>query len=263
MSLTEQTLAVATSSGSMPTFVVRPSATAAVPAVILYMDVWGIREELRDIARQVAGSGFCCLLPDFYYRFGTVRHEFRDSNGRMKSLRSLTPEQQEQVRAPMRRLSDAMVMDHTAALLELIAGPQMSVEGSVAAIGYCMGGRHALLAGGHFPQRFHLAASLHGSDLVLPGPDSPHLIAARTAAKIYCGFAEHDPYAAPAIMQTMHDEFQRVGAAYDFTLHRDARHGYALPDRDVFDQAATERDWKKMFSVLKNRDSAPAGSRQT
>lgn len=255
----EQHLNVATPDGFMPTFVVHPSGAGTFPAVILYMDVWGIRRELEDIARRVAAAGFCCLLPDLYYRFGKVRHEFHDAQGRMMSLRSLSPEQQEEVRAPMRQLSDAMVMDDTAVLLEGLADLKAVAPGPVAAIGYCMGGRHALVAGGRYPHDFHLVASLHGSDLVLPGPASPHLAAARTQARIYCGFAERDPYAAPAIMAAMQEEFRRVGVTYESTLHRNAQHGYALPDRDVFDQAATERDWETIFSMLKDSGGAAAG----
>jgi carboxymethylenebutenolidase len=246
----ERHINVETPNGSMETFIVHPSAPGPYLVVILYMDVWGIREELRDVARRVAKAGYCCLLPDFYYRFGVVRNEFRDANGRMASLRSLTPDQQEQVRAPMRKLSDSMVMDDTAVLIELIAGLDVAAKGDLAAVGYCMGGRHALVAGGTFPKRFRGVASLHGSDLVLDIPNSPHHIAARTSARVYCGFAERDPYAAPPILRALESEFSRAGVRYSYALHPDLEHGYALPDRDVFDEASTNCDWENIFAML-------------
>lgn len=259
--MTEQTLHIDTPSGLMETFVAHPSDARTYPAVLLYMDIWGIREELRATARYIAQAGYCCFLPDFYYRFGTIRNEFRDANGRMTSLRSLTPEQQEQVRAPMRKLSNDMVMHDTAVLLDRMKSTSAASREGSAAIGYCMGGRHALLAGGAFPESFSLVASLRGSDLVLDGADSPHHTAARTKAKIYCGFAEHDPYAAPAVMKAMDDEFRRTGVTYHKTLHLGAQHGYALQDRDVFDQAATNRDWMNIFEILKNHERASIGAR--
>ena len=41
------------------------------------MDIWGIREELREIARRIATVGYACLLPDFYYRQGDDVHNER------------------------------------------------------------------------------------------------------------------------------------------------------------------------------------------
>lgn len=253
--MNEQTINVATPNGSMETFIAHPAAPGRYPVIILYMDVWGIREELRDVARRLANAGYCCLLPDFYYRFGVIRNEFRDASGRMASLRSLTHEQQEQVRAPMRRLSDAMVMDDTAVLIEFIANLGIAAPDVLAAVGYCMGGRHALVAGGTFPTKFHGVASLHGSDLVLDRPNSPHHIAARTKARVYCGFAEHDPYAAAPIVRALEREFSKAGVQYTYAVHPNLQHGYALPDRDVFSKSATDQDWKKISSMLEDRAS--------
>ena len=199
----EKHLSVSTPNGIMETFAVWPLSGESSRTVILYMDVWGIREELREIARNLARAGYYCLLPDLYYRFGVIRNEFRDAQGRMVSLRSLSPQQQEQVRAPMRMLSDEMVMADTAVLIESVVDTQTAAQGELSALGYCMGGRHALLAGGSFPERFKNVASLHGSDLVSDLPNSPHLVACQTRAHVYCGFAELDPYAAPPIVRAM------------------------------------------------------------
>jgi len=46
----ERTIDLPTPSGPMETFIVHPQDGGPHPAVVLYMDVWGIREELRDIA---------------------------------------------------------------------------------------------------------------------------------------------------------------------------------------------------------------------
>ena len=51
---------------------------------VLVIPLWysGIREELRNFARRIAGQGYYCLLPDMYYRRGRVRidltREFSD-----------------------------------------------------------------------------------------------------------------------------------------------------------------------------------------
>ena len=106
----EKTVNVPTADGSMETFVVHPEEGGPFAPVVVYMDVWGLREELCDIARKIAVVGYYVMLPDLYYRQGRVRHQWRDAQGRMISLHNLDPERQAKVRAPLQQLSDAMVV---------------------------------------------------------------------------------------------------------------------------------------------------------
>ena len=114
----EQLVEITTPSGAMETFITRPQDGGPFAPVILYMDIWGVREELYDIARKVATVGYCCLVPDLYHRQGRVRHAFYDDNGRMITLESLSEERKEMVRAPGRELSDDMVVEDTDAMLK-------------------------------------------------------------------------------------------------------------------------------------------------
>src|SRR4051812_47964043 len=116
--MTEYETTIKTPDGVIDAFVARP--TIAAPAVILYMDVWGLRRELFDIARRIAGQGYYCIVPNLYYRQGKVRFEFRDEQGRTISMTKLPPETREQVRHQLRQLSDAMVVDDTRNILQFI-----------------------------------------------------------------------------------------------------------------------------------------------
>ena len=64
----ERTVAVPTEDGQMETFITHPEEDAPFPAVVLYMDFWGVREELFDIARRVGTVGYYSTGPNFYYR---------------------------------------------------------------------------------------------------------------------------------------------------------------------------------------------------
>ena len=102
----ERVIDIETPSGRMPTFVTHPEQEGPFPAVIVYMDIWGVREELYEIARRVGTVGYYCMVPDFYYRQGRVRHEFRDAQNRMISLHALDEERRQRVVAPGRKLSN-------------------------------------------------------------------------------------------------------------------------------------------------------------
>lgn len=244
---------VPTADGVMETVMARPPAARARPLVIVYMDVWGLREELIGIARDLAGAGYCAMVPDLYYRLGRVRHEFRDAGGKMITLTRLTPEQQEQVRAPLRSLQDAMVMADTEALLAFADRELGTGGGPAGAIGYCMGGRHALMAFGSLNGRVRAAASLHGTSLATDAPDSPHQVAARGRGEIYCGFAERDPHGAPEVVAALAAALRQPGLSYASAVHPGAEHGYALPDRDIHDAAATARDWTAIRQMLRRQ----------
>ena len=68
------------------------------------MDVWGVREELYDLARRVATVGYYCMVPDFYYRQGKMRSTFVNDKGERISLSRLSKEDQDKVLAPASKL---------------------------------------------------------------------------------------------------------------------------------------------------------------
>src|SRR3989441_10878366 len=148
----ERVLAIDTPSGRMETFVTHPEQDGPFSAVIIYMDIWGVREELFEIARRVGTVGYYCMVPDFYYRQGRVRHEFRDAQNRMISLHALDDELKQRVTAPGRNLSNQMVVDDTGAILDFLGRGEPVRAGGVCVIGHCMGGRHAMGAAGRFPE---------------------------------------------------------------------------------------------------------------
>ena len=252
----EKIVHIPTADGRMETFICHPEQDGPFAPVVLYMDVWGLREELHDIARKVAVVGYYVLLPDLYYRQGRIRHQWRDAQGRMISLHNLDPERQAQVRAPLQKLSDAMVVADSGAILHFIDRGEPVRPGPVGSIGYCMGGRHVICVAAGYPERFVAAASLHGTRLVSEQEDSPHRLAPRLRGELYCGFAEKDPNATPPIRAALDEAFAGCPVDYRVSLHAGAEHGYALPDRDIHDKHAANRDWELIFRMFRRRLAA-------
>jgi carboxymethylenebutenolidase len=248
----EHLFSIPTASGAMDTFVTHPLECGPFPAVIIYMDVWGVREELFDIARRVATVGYCCLVPDFYHRQGKIRNEFRNDKNQMITLDRLDEEKRELVLAPLKRLTDAMVIEDTDSILKFIDADQSVRRGSpLGCIGYCMGGRHVFRVAGSFPTRFRASVSLHGTDLVTAGADSAHMAAAKVAqGELYCGFGEKDRHTPAATVAALERAFTAKGVHYRYVVHAGAEHGYALPDRDVYDKHSANRDWEMIFAMF-------------
>jgi carboxymethylenebutenolidase len=240
-----------TPAGRMDAFVTHPESGGPFPAVVILMDIWGLREELFDIARRVATVGYYCIVPNFYYRQGKVAFALHDQAGRMLSFERIPADVQQRIRSQMRLLNDDMAMADLGAVLDFLR-TQAVRPGAKGAIGYCLGGRYAFQASAQYPEDFRACASLHGTRLASDAAHSPHRLAPRCRGEIYCGFGERDEFAAPAIRAALEQAFASCpDVRYRPMLHTGALHGYALPDRDVYDKHAANRDWENIFAMFR------------
>jgi carboxymethylenebutenolidase len=248
----EKMVDIPTADGRMDAFVVHPEEGGPFPSVFVLMDVWGLREELFDIARRIAVVGYHCIVPNFWYRRGKVRFEYRNEKGQMRSLLDLPKQAQDEIHANMNLVTDPMAMaDIRAALSYLQGEPVRGLKGSV---GFCLGGRLGLAAAGHYPDEFRATASLHGTRLVNESPDSPHRLADRFRGEIYCGFAEKDPWAPPETITALGELLKdRDHVRYRAIVHPETVHGYSLPDRDIYSKASANHDWENIFAMFRRQ----------
>ncbi len=245
----EQTIEVATGDGVMDTFLVHPETGGPRPAVVIYMDIWGVREQLRDIARQIACVGYAVAVPNLYYRKGGVHFDYRNPDGTTASLKDLPEEEQQKLQDFWTHLSDPMAIADTGALLYHLDGLDAVKTGPVGSVGYCMGGRHVLRVAAAFPERFRATASLHPTRLVTDAPDAPYRDAPKVRGTYYSGFGELDHYTPPEVIAAVGDAFAGQDVNYIERVHAGAHHGYAIPDRDVYDKRAAYRDWEIIFDM--------------
>lgn len=245
----EKTVQVPTEDGVMETFITHPEKGGPFAPVILFMDVWGIREQLRDIARQIACVGYTVALPNIYYRMGGEHFDYRNPDGTTASLKDLPAADQERIQAYRTHVSDPMAVADTGSLMEFLAKDDAVKPGPAGSVGYCMGGRHVLRVAGAFPQTFVASACLHGTRLFVEEGDSPHSEAPRVRGMFYNGIGENDHYAPAETVAAVEAAFAGQDCDYTQIIHPGAPHGYAIPDRDAYDKQATYRDWEHIYAM--------------
>ncbi len=147
----EETLDIHTADGPMETFLCRPERGGPFPAIFFLMDAPGIREELRDMTRRLATSGYYVLLPNLYYRAG------RDTLFGADVLTEGSADR-ERMRAVRTKMTIPPVMQDLAAMLAFVDRQEAVQQGAVGCHGYCMSGPYALAAAARYPERVAAAA---------------------------------------------------------------------------------------------------------
>jgi carboxymethylenebutenolidase len=241
----EQTLQIPSKGGDMETFIVRPE-RGSHPAIFFLMDAPGIREELRDMARRLASVGYSVLLPNLYYRGG------RDTIYGPEVLVHGSPEHQ-RMRAVRTKMTIPPVMDDVAALLAFADSADGVRQGAVGVHGYCMSGPYALAAAARYPERVAAAASFYGTWLISDAVESPHLSLGKAKGELYIACAEIDDLAPLPMVAELRTLFAAAGNPGELEVYPGVHHGFAFPQRKVYDRAAAERHWERLLALYRRR----------
>lgn len=239
----EYDVEITTEEGIMPAFAVHPENEGAFPAVILYMDAPGIREELWDFARRIAGEGYYCLLPDLYYRLGTLRFKWENGDKAVEDV----------VLWSMKSLTHSRVLSDTKGTLAFLDSHPGVRAGAKGCIGYCMSGRYVVSAAATFSEDFAAGASVYGVDIVTNQPDSPHLIVNRTKGELYFGFAERDEWVPDNVIPDLMAALDNSGVSYTMDVYPNTDHGFCFPRGAAYKKDAAEEVWKKIFELFGRR----------
>jgi carboxymethylenebutenolidase len=245
--LHSESVDIATADGTADAFLTRPAAGGPHPAVLLYMDAYGIRPALEAHAQRLAAHGYCVLVPNVFHRSGpspvlpNIEEELRGEDRSalfaklVPMIRAVTPE--------------AAIADSQAWLAFLRGRPDVRAA-PIGTVGYCMGGRLALRMAGEFADAVAAAASFHGGNLATGEDDSPHLSAVRAGAELYIGHADNDGSMDPEQMGRLTHALAEAHVRHTAELYVGAAHGFTQTDTPAYDEAAAERHWMRLLELF-------------
>ena len=239
----EKHLDIPTAHGAMNSFVVYPEEggqNGKFPVVLFYMDAPGYREELRDMARRMAAVGYYVVLPNLYYR-----------TSRDYMLKERTEPAMAEMFGHMDSITNALITEDTGAMLKFVdAQPEANAQ-AVGGVGYCMSGPFVFAAAGKYPERFKSIAAIYPARMVTDKPDSPHRMAAKITCETYVACAEIDKWASPVDIKLVEDKLKADGTPHRIEWYGGCEHGFAFPKRPIYNQAAAERHWERLFALWK------------
>jgi carboxymethylenebutenolidase len=232
--------------GAAEAYFVKPDGPGPYPAVLIFMDAFGLRPRLREMADRIAERGYAVLVPNLFYRSrrGPVVDpaDLADPEKRGAAFGRLMPMMQELT--PERVVADAT------AYLDFLAAQDGVAAGPAAIVGYCMGGMNALRVISALPGRVAALGSFHAGRVVTETPDSPHLGVGAITGEVYFAHADNDGSMTPDNIKTLEEALAAAGVNHTSEVYEGAPHGFTMSDTPMHDAKAEQRHWDALFALL-------------
>ena len=237
---------VRTPDGSAQAYLAEPGDGGSHPAVLLYMDAFGLRPALERIVERIAAEGYVVLAPNVFYR---------DAGAAIASEEVMaSAEARSELFGTLRQYMGALTPDaverDAGAYLDFLESRDEVADGPVGVTGYCMGGRLTILTAGARPERVGAAATFHAGNLATDAPESPHRVLDRVQDEVYVAHADQDRSMPPEQIERLDAALDAAGVTYRSELYEGARHGFTMADVEVYDEAASERHYRELLGLL-------------
>ena len=234
--------------GTAEALVARPSSGGGpFPGVILYMDAFGLRPRIEEMAQRVADWGYVVLAPNVFYRDGTVaelapKGDMATPEGRQAAGQAAFPR--------IGRLTAGKALADIDAWVAALRALDGVTPGPIGTFGYCMGARLAVRTATAHPEAVAACGGFHGGGLATDEPDSPHLGLGRARAQFVFGHADHDRSMDADAVDRLGKALKAAGLTASNEVYRGASHGYSMADTSAFHEAATERHFRELRALL-------------
>lgn len=125
---------IRTRDGQCPLHVFTPDGAGPWPAVIVYMDAFGIRPALLQVGERIAAGGYVALVPDLFYRYGAY--------GPLDPKEAFAGDFRAMVGPLMATTDNTKTAQDTEAFLAYLDTRGDVAGDKVGTVGFCMGGDH-------------------------------------------------------------------------------------------------------------------------
>ena len=246
MDITTERVEIPVGGATMGGYLAKPAGGGSHPAVIVYMEIFGINSHIRDVVERVAKEGYVALAPDYFHRTGPGVEYGYDDDGMAKGMALLN-----QLKA------DEMIADANASLAFLrarddVAGPK------VGAMGFCIGGHMTYLTA--CETDVTASASFYGGGIAAPqgpgGQDSTVGRTGRIGGRILCLFGAEDALIPSDQVDAIRGALDGAGTHHDIVVYPGADHGFFCDQRATYQKEAASDAWERVKTLFSQELSA-------
>jgi carboxymethylenebutenolidase len=232
---------IAVGSGKMGGYLARPADAAVRPAVIVWMEIFGVNSHIRDVAERVAREGYVALAPDFFHRTAPgleLGYGDKDMQTGIGYLMKLD--------------ADEMIADARAALAELRS--RRDVRGDrIGCMGFCIGGHMTFLTACETDVR--AAASYYGGGIAAPqamgGKASLLSRVSKIRGRIHCYFGAKDAMIPIDQVEAIRKALRDAKVRHEVHVYPEADHGFHCDQRASYHAASAKDAWQKTLQLFR------------
>jgi carboxymethylenebutenolidase len=236
---------IVTLDAGMDAFQVLPESDAPVPAIVLFMEAFGVNSHIKAVARRFANEGYAVLAPDMYHRSGRMLAFAYDDAKRREAFSALT--------------NEGIESDLRASLAYLSKHPAVD-RGRIGAVGFCVGGFMAFLAACRTDVA--TAVCFYGGGIVnrREGLKLEPLLteAARIKVPVLMLFGEKDASIPQVEVDAIRNRLSMQPREHEVVVYASAEHGFFCDERASFNSDAAADAWKRTVKWLELRLKALA-----
>jgi carboxymethylenebutenolidase len=216
------------------------TAAGAKRGLFVMQEAFGVNAHIRDIAERFAREGYLAIAPEFFHRSGEgFEGRYDDFPSAMQHMQALRDPQME---ADFRAAYD---------WLKASGGQNLPVG----AVGFCMGGRAAVLASTSLP--LDCGISFYGGGIA-PSQYNPGLLGRikDVSAPLLLFWGGKDSHIGTAAMRVVTDALTAAGKSFANVEFSDADHGFFCDARATYHPLSAAVAWPMALAFLSAQISA-------
>jgi carboxymethylenebutenolidase len=219
-------------------YLARPTGEVRRGGVVVIHHMPGYDRGTKEIVRRFAELGYDALCPNLHYR----------------TAPGAAPDDAAAANRAAGGVSDEQLTGDVAAAAEYLRGLPTS-NGKVGAIGFCSGGRQAVLAG--CTVDLQAAVDCYGAFVTEPTPEGFPIAVTNLVDRVQnlrCPllglFGNDDQHPSPEAVDELESLLTTHGKNYEFHRYDDAGHAFFSVDRPSYRVAAANDGWERIATFF-------------
>jgi carboxymethylenebutenolidase len=241
MSAKTQDVEIETSNGeTMGAYLALPEGGAPAPAVLVFMEIFGVNGHIRDVTDRVAAEGYVALAPDYFHRTAPGIQLGYDDAGMQQGMGLLG-----------KLKADEMIADAKDAIAYLRSRKDV-IGDRIGAIGFCIGGHMTYLTA--CETDIVAAASYYGGGIAAPqglgGGPSTLSRTPKIKGRIHCYFGGQDHMIPSEQVEAIRKALVDAGVEHEIHVYPEADHGFHCDQRASYHEASARDAWQRTLGLF-------------
>lgn len=216
-----------TESSNLRGYMVLPADAVDVPAVLMIHEWWGLNDNIRAMARRLAGEGYAVLALDLYG--GSTATTAAEAERLMRSVTTDRVAALDNIRQAHRYLE------------EFVLAPRIAV------LGWCLGGGWSLEAGLDLGDDIDAVVMFYGP--IITEEDQLEAL----TAPLLGIFADQDQSIPAREVLDFRGRLSDLGKSARVEIYSDVDHAFANPSGNAYNHDAALRAWDQALAFLDDR----------